>query len=238
MGFTKSLHFVLSYDKVINKNLRIKSEIYYQHLFNVPIENKAGSSFSLLNMGSGFERFFPDTLVNKGTGKNYGIEFTLEKFFSKGFYYMLTGSLYNSKATGNDGIERNTDFNGNFVINALGGYEKAISKKSTFTIGAKITYGGGKRYSDYDLAKSKAFGDGVIIESSRNIHQTKEYFRADLKLGIRINAKKVAHEVAIDIVNIFSTQNILGFTYNPDKNNLEKKYQLGFLPLFYYKVDF
>lgn len=238
MGFTKSLHFVLSYDKVLNKNLRIKSEVYYQHLFNVPIENKAGSSFSLLNMGSGFERFFPDTLVNKGTGKNYGIEFTLEKFFSKGFYYMLTGSLYNSKATGNDGIERNTDFNGNFVINALGGYEKALTKKSTFTTGAKITYGGGKRYSDYDLAKSKAFGDGVIVEASRNIYQTKEYFRADLKLGIRINAKKVAHEVAIDIVNIFNTRNILGFTYIPDKNILEKKYQLGFLPLFYYKVDF
>jgi hypothetical protein len=238
MGLTKSLHFVLGYDKVLNKNLRFKSEVYYQYLFNVPIENKAGSSFSLLNMGSGFERFFPDTLVNKGTGKNYGIEFTLEKFFSKGFYYMLTGSLYNSKATGNDGIERNTDFNGNYVVNALAGYEKAISKKSTFTTGAKITYGGGKRYSDYDFAKSKAFGDGVIIQSSRNIHQSKNYFRADLKLGLRINAKKISHEIAIDIVNVFKTKNILSIEYNADKNKTFEKLQLGFLPLFYYKVDF
>ncbi|MEY2829920.1 MAG: hypothetical protein RIQ33_1778 [Bacteroidota bacterium] len=238
MGFTKSFHLVLGYDKVLNKNLRFKSEIYYQYLFNVPIETKAGSSFSLLNMGSGFERFFPDTLKNKGTGKNYGIEFTLEKFFSKGFYYMITGSLYNSKATGNDGIERNTDFNGNFVINGLCGYEKGISKKSTFTTGAKITYGGGKRFSDYDLAKSKVFGDGVIVQSSRNTHQTKEYFRADLKLGIRINSKKLAHEVAIDLVNILRNKNILSIEYNADKNSTFKKYQLGFLPLFYYKVDF
>ncbi|MFM2048693.1 MAG: hypothetical protein RI955_1241 [Bacteroidota bacterium] len=238
MGFTKSLHVVLGYDKVFNKNLRFKSEVYYQYLFNVPIETKAGSSFSLLNMGSGFERFFPDTLTNKGTGKNYGIEFTVEKFFSKGYYYMLTGSLYNSKATGNDGIERNTDFNGNYVINALGGYEKAISKKATFTTGGKITIGGGKRYSDYDLAKSKAFGDGVIIPSSRNIHQSKNYFRADLKLGIRINAKKIAHEVAIDLVNVLMNKNILSIEYSADKNQTFEKLQLGFLPLFYYKVDF
>jgi hypothetical protein len=238
MGFTKSWHFVLGYDKVLNKNLRFKSEVYYQYLFNVPIEIKQGSSFSLLNMGSGFERFFPDTLVNKGTGKNYGIELTLEKFFSKSFYYMFTGSLYNSTAKGNDNIERNTDFNGNFVLNALAGYEKMLSKKTTFTTGTKITWGGGKRYSDYDLVKSKNFGDAVIVESSRNSHQTKNYFRTDLKLGLRINAKKIAHEIAIDLVNISFSKNILSYNYNIDKNVIEEKRQLGFLPLFYYKIDF
>ncbi|MFT7031382.1 MAG: hypothetical protein ACJA2C_002783, partial [Marinoscillum sp.] len=28
-------------------------------------------------------------LVNKGTGQNYGLEFTLERFFNRGFYYEI-----------------------------------------------------------------------------------------------------------------------------------------------------
>ena len=83
MGFTKSVHAVLSYDKSLSKYLRIKIETYYQYLLDAPIESRTGSSFSLLNMGSSFSRFFPDTLVNKGVGRNYGLEFTVEKFFSK-----------------------------------------------------------------------------------------------------------------------------------------------------------
>ncbi len=32
-----------------------------------------------------------------GKAKNYGIEFTLERFLNKGFYYLTTLSLYDSK---------------------------------------------------------------------------------------------------------------------------------------------
>ena len=243
MGFTKSVQAVLTYDKTINKHLRFKAETYYQYLYNVPIETRSGSSFSLLNMGSSFSRFFPDTLVNKGVGRNYGVELTLEKFFNKHFYFMLTGSLFDSKAKGNDNVWRNTDFNGNFVLNVLGGYEKNISAKTTFSIGTKITWGGGKRYSAYDSSKSRLIGDVVVIDNTRNAFQFNNYFRADLKLGIRINSNHLTHEIAIDLVNIFNTKNVLGYTYQADlvqqnKNPFVIKNQLGFLPLFYYKVDF
>ncbi len=243
MGFTRSAQMVLGYDKSLNKHWHLKFETYYQYLFDVPIETRAGSSFSLLNMGSSFERFFPDTLKNKGVGKNYGVEMTIEKFFGKGFYTLLTGSLFDSKAKGNDGVWRNTDFNGNFVLNILGGWEKNISKKTTFSAGGKITWGGGKRYSLIDTTLSRRAGDAVVMDASRNQFQFKNYFRADLKLGIRINTKKITHEIAIDLVNIFNTKNVLGYTYEPELakqniNPIATKYQLGFLPLFYYKVDF
>ena len=156
---------------------------------------------------------------------------------------MLTGSLFDSKAKGNDNVWRNTDFNGNFVLNVLGGYEKNISAKTTFSIGTKITWGGGKRYSAYDSSKSRLIGDVVVIDNTRNAFQFNNYFRADLKLGIRINSNHLTHEIAIDLVNIFNTKNVLGYTYQADlvqqnKNPFVIKNQLGFLPLFYYKVDF
>ncbi|MBI3234428.1 MAG: TonB-dependent receptor [Bacteroidetes bacterium] len=88
MGMTKSSHFVLGYDKMLSNAKRIKIETYYQYLWNIPVNNTP-TAFSLANTGSGFSRFFPDTLVNKGTAYNYGIEFTFEKFFSKGYYYLI-----------------------------------------------------------------------------------------------------------------------------------------------------
>jgi hypothetical protein len=89
MDFTRSMHYVLGYDLATSKNSRIKIETYYQDLYNVPVEVDS-SSFSLINQGSGFARFFPDSLQNTGTGTNYGVELTLEKFFSSKFFFMIT----------------------------------------------------------------------------------------------------------------------------------------------------
>jgi DNA-binding CsgD family transcriptional regulator len=37
--------------------------------------------------------FFDDVLVNKGTGHNYGVDFTLEKYLSDGYYYKEIGDM-------------------------------------------------------------------------------------------------------------------------------------------------
>ncbi len=243
MGFTRSHHIVAGYEHLF-KGVRLRSEAYYQYLFNVPIETRAGSSFSLLNQGSNFSRLFPDTLVNKGTGYNYGLELTIEKPFSHGYYVLFTASVFNSKAKGNDGVYRNTDYNGQFATNLLAGYEYKTGKNTTLISGLKITYAGGKLYSPPDVAASEALGDFVVIDSLRNTLRFPDYFRADVKLGIRINRPKVTHEIALDLVNVFGIKNLLSLTYNPDlaaqgvAYPFNKNYQLGFLPLFYYRVDF
>jgi hypothetical protein len=61
-------------------------------------------------------------------------------------------------------------------------------------------------------------------------------------LGYKINAKKVTHEFGLDLVNLLNTKNILSYTFAPDlqsqgQDPFIKEYQLGFLPLFYYKID-
>lgn len=243
MGFTRSHHAVGGYEHVFSTVLRVRTEVYYQYLFNVPVEIKAGSSFSLLNQGSSFSRVFPSVLQNTGTGYNYGLELTLEKVFSNHFYLLATGAVFDSKAKGNDGIYRNTDYNTGYAANLLGGYETRLGKYSTLLFGGKITYAGGRLYSPPDVSASNALGDFVVIESQRNSLRFPAYFRADMKLGVRINAEKYTHEIAIDLVNILSTKNILSLTYSPDlaaqgKEPFIKEYQLGFLPLFYYRIDF
>jgi hypothetical protein len=244
MDFSRSNHLVLSYDVLLKGNLHIKAETYYQYLYNIPVTSYA-SSYSLLNEGTDYNRFFPDSLVNKGTGTNYGIELTIEKFFSNSFFYMFTGSLYNSRYKGSDGIERSTDFNGNFATNLLVGKEYKLGKKklSVLNIGAKITYAGGHLYSPVNVDSSNIIKQEVIIDSLRNTERFHDYFRADIKIGLRFNRKKVAHEIGLDLVNVFNTKNVLSLIYAPNPLTpaaypMIQEYQLGFLPIFYYKIDF
>lgn len=243
LGFTRSIHNVISYDVALSPNLRVKAEVYYQYLYEVPV-NIYASSFSLLNQGSGYDRFFPDKLINRGTGKNIGTELTIEKFFSKDFFFMITGSLFDSKYKGSDNVERNTDFNGNFALNGLVAKEYKIgkNKNSVLTLGTKVTYAGGRRYTPADIPASAAASAIVGIDSLRNTKRFKNYFRWDIKAGFRANRKKVTHEFGLDIVNVLSTKNVLSLTYVPNPKNptdvVRENYQLGFLPLFYYKIDF
>lgn len=249
INFIRSHHFVVGYDKILTNDLRIKLEAYYQYLFDVPIETRVGSSYTVLDQGTGYSRDFPGQLWNGGTGYNDGVELTVEKSFSKGYYVLLTGSLFDSKAKGNDGVYRNTDYNSHYAVNLLGGYERKLGANSTLITGAKVTFIGGKLYSPVDTATSNKINDLVVFDSARNTLQLKPYFRADLKLGVRINAKKVTHEIAIDLVNVFNTKNVLTVSYayglalsGSSSSGLPTgfyyQYQLGFLPIFYYRIDF
>lgn len=244
LGFTRAQHFVLGYEKKFKQTSRIVMEAYYQSLYNVPIDTYS-SSYSLLNQGSMFNPPYPGKLVNNGTGSNYGLEFTLERYFNKSFFLLYTVTVYESKYKGSDGVTRNTDYNGNYVTNLLLGKEIKIGStgRKVFTISGKLTSAGGRRYSPANVAASEAVGNLVEVDSLRNTLQFHSYFRFDIKIGYKISTKKTTHEIAFDLVNIFNNKNILGLTYAPDPSNpsanpIKQEYQLGFLPLFYYRVDF
>ena len=238
LGFMQSTHAVLTYDIATKSNLRFKTETYYQYLNNIPVSNDPKSSYAVINQGSGFTRFFPDTMVNKGTGYNYGIEFTAEKFFSQGIFMLFTTSLYNSQYKGNDGVTRSTDYNGNYILNALFGKEFKIKERNALGLSGKFTYAGGKRYSPLDTIASRLAQDEVVIDSQRNTLKYKDYMRLDIKINYRINVKSFTHEIALDLVNVLNTKNILSLSYDPYTNKQYENYQLGFLPLFYYRIDF
>lgn len=243
MDFSRSLHSVISYSTTIKKTFQFKTEVYYQHLYNIPVEVE-NSSFSLLNQGSGFARFFPDSLKNEGTGQNYGIELTIQKFFNKSFFFLTTVSLYDSKYRGSDGVLRNTDFNGNYIVNGLIGKEFNFGKKQNQLIGlgAKVTYAGGKRWGYVDIDETNKLEEIVFLDEGYNSRRLPNYFRFDFKVNYTLNAKKVTHEFGLDLVNVFDTKNLLGLTYVPNDNNPNEPYQfrnqLGRLPLFYYKIEF
>jgi hypothetical protein len=65
----------------------------------------------------------------------------------------------------------------------------------------------------------------------------------DLKVNYKANRPKVTHEVGLDLVNVTGQENVLKLTYAPDENenpeeSVREEYQLGFLPVFFYRIDF
>ena len=240
MGFTRSFHAIASYDVFFKKDVRIKVEGYYQYIFNLPIDTFA-SSYSIINEGTGFDRFFPGRLVNKGIGRNVGIELTVEKFFTHNWFIMFSGSLYDARYRASDGQWYNSDFNGHYVTNLLGTKEFKWGKKrlNTIGIGGKVTFGGGQRYTPYDIAKSAAAGQAVVIDNERNKFEFNPYFRLDIKINYSFNSRKhLTQEVGIDLVNLTGQKNILRLQYVNASTQPQIVYQLGFLPLFYYRIDF
>lgn len=238
MGMTRSQHLVLGWDWNLKKDMRTKVETYYQSLSNIPVEVRS-SSFSLANTGSGFSRFFPDTLQNTGRGYNYGIEFTAEKFFTRGYYYMATFSLFDARYRGSDGKWRSTDFNTRYAFNALFAKEWTFNKKNALNVGGKLTLAGARLTSPMDTLQSRRDREFVGVDALKNTERFgSQYARFDLRVAYRINGKKVTHEIALDLVNLTNRKNILKYSYINEPPYFKQEYQLGFLPLFYYKLDF
>lgn len=242
IDFLRSFHSAIGYQKDFKNALTIKAEVYYQHLYNIPVE-VASSAFSIINQGAGFQRFYPGQLKNTGTGENYGLELTVQKHFDKSFYFLVTGSVFEAKYKGSDGIERNTDFNGNYAANFLGGKEFRINEKNMISVGLKFTTAGGRRYGYVDIPKSEELNELIYKDEGFNSRQHRAYYRLDLKLVYRLNTSKITHEFGLDLVNLLDTRNILDLAYapnllNPSAEPIAERLQLGFLPIFYYRIDF
>lgn len=237
LDFFKSDHFVFSYKHRFTNNLTLKSELYYQNLSSIAVDPKEGT-FSALNIGADFN--FPNNtgLLNDGTGKNYGAELTLQQNLRKGFYYLLTSSLFQSKYTGSDNIERNTYYNSNFVFNALFGKEVEINKNFTLTVDSKFTYAGGRRYTPIDLQASIINGAETLDDTKAFEQQYKPYIVPDLKIGIKTNIKKTTHTLSIDLQNFIGRKNVFTQIYINETQSIKTLYQRGFFPDVRYQIVF
>jgi len=243
LDFLKAQHFVLGYDYNFTSTMRLKTEVYYQQVLNAAIESKS-SSYSIINTAS-MNNYMPEGLQDGGTGENYGVELTLEKFMDKGFYALFTGSLYQSKYEGSDHVKRSTLFDGNYVVNFLTGKEWELSKYKTekkskkyIILDIKITAAGGQRYTPVDVEQSKQTMTTVYIDSKAYSEKFEDYFRADVRAAFRLEHKKISQEWVFDIQNITDHQNPMMMRFNRTTGQNDPVYQLGLFPMMQYRILF
>ena len=236
LDFTRAHHLVLSYDWQVSELVHFKAEPYYQQLFRVPVV--ANSSLSFVNLEADW--FFNQPLQNTGKARNYGIDFTLEKFMSRGYYYLLTASLFNSRYTGGDGIWRSARFNRNYVANALVGKEWYLGSRRPRVLGinTRFTYQGGNRYTPVDVAASLQARDVVFDDTRAFANQVAPGLNVHFTASYKINKKKSSHEIALKILNLTGQPDFYGYKYNFRDDTIDQDLASVVIPNLSYKIEF
>jgi hypothetical protein len=238
MGLSKARHFVLGHEYRLSKNLNSKLEFYYQDLYDIPVENIDTSNYSVLNVDEGY---IDKALTNAGTGKNYGVEYTLERYFAQNFYFLLTASLYDSKYKAKEGKLRNTKYNGNYAVNFLIGKEFRVgrnSKANSLGINAKFFFNGARKYIPVDLAASKAKGETVYDYSQAWEHKLDDVKQINFSVSYSINRPKTSHEFIIDVINLTNEKARNWEYYNKYTQKLDYYRQLNMIPNIMYRLHF
>jgi hypothetical protein len=244
LGLLKAHHFVLGYEKHFTENLLGKVEVYYQALYNLPVENIDTSYYATINEGIDYKYV---ELVNKGSGKNYGMEISIEHFFDKNFYFLLNGSLFDSKYKSLEGVWRNTRYNNNYIVNILCGKEfKNLGKKQNqiLALNTKILFEGGERY--IPLLRDDQGNVAVEPQNDRYFDYSKAYnnkldniFRLNLSISYKFNKPRATHEIFLDLMNLTNNQARLVEYYDESKpGNIGYKTAFGFFPNLMYRVYF
>jgi outer membrane receptor protein involved in Fe transport len=206
-------------------------------LYNVPVSASDTNTYSTLNqLGEGY---ITQQGTNKGKGRNYGIELSLEKYLSHNYYFLLSSSLYKSKYTASDNIERNTRFAGNYVNNLVAGKDFIYSRGSRrLGLNLKIALAGGFRDTPIDTDKSRQSGYTVYIEKQAFSYQFPAFFRTDARISYQWNKRHHTSTLSLDIQNVTNRINVYDRYYDPLQDKIVSQSNNGLIPVLNYKIEF
>lgn len=235
LGFNKAHHVVLGYNRSLTRYLHVKSELYYQQLFNIAVENDPASPVSTLVVEEGF---VTEPMVNQGKGKNYGAELTLEQFLQNNLYFLLSASFYNSSYKALDNTWRNSRFNGKQAISFTAGKEYALRKNRLLGFNIRAIYSGGYWTTPIDIEKSKQTGETTYIQSQAFTVQLPYYFRTDFRVSLKRNRANSTSTWSLDLQNATNRKNLGGQYFDAQSGEIKKWFMLPLLPILSYKIEF
>jgi hypothetical protein len=239
LGMSKAFHLVAGFDISVTKDIRLRAEGYFQHLYKIPIVNKITSQYSTINSS---ERLPEAQLENEGTGMNKGIEVTIEKSFTKGYYFLLTGSLFDSWYIPGDQQKYNTYYNTRYVSNLLTGKDFYIGKNKRNSIGinARYVFRGGYRYTPVDVAKTIKAKRIIFNTSATYDRQLPDFWRLDAGINFRRNQDRYAWIIMLDIQNVTNHENVFRRRFTWENGNIVSydNLSLGIVPVFNFRVEF
>ena len=236
LGFTRSHHLDLGLVKNWEHGLSFHGNLFYQYLFDVPVETTSGSTYSALNQ---LESWPPPNLINEGTGANYGFDATVEKMFYGNHYFIIGGSYYQSKYKTFDNREFDSRFNGSFTANSTYGKEWINkSKNRTIALSTRMLYIGGLR--EMPVNEPTSFDSGVTVYNTSKGFSEKlnDYVRFDLRVSLRKDKPGYTRTLALDIQNLFNIENDAYHYYDTFTRSITLKKQLGMIPIIVYRIDF
>ena len=239
LGLTRSHHISASFAQRLGDNAMLKIEPYWQWLFDVPVEQ--GSAYSIINHTS----FFQDRmLVNKGTGRNYGIDLTLERYLKDGFYGMLTGTLFKSEYRDAQGHWHHSRHDRLYIANAVGGKEWMLGRahKNVFGFNGRLTLMGGDRYTP--MTDDMTYEDimqlpdkSVPYDDGPDPYNAQKGMNLGYAFSVKytINKRHTSHHFILEYLQMRTFQ---GQTFDLRTHELVDRYTSLTFPNIAYRVEF
>lgn len=233
---SRSNHFVVAYNRLLTENLRLTAEVYYQHLYNIPV--KPDNYYSLVNFKK--EYLVKDSLSNQGEGTNRGIDLTVERFLNKNYYYLITGSLIDSKYLAGDRQTYRTRWDYGYVLNFLAGREFFTGKNRDRILGinGRVVFQGGERTHPVDQEQSLLAQDVVYDYSKAWEERFPNTFYIDFTVTFRINKHKYSSVWGVQIKNMLLEKSIFYHEFNNNDQVVEVRGEGFIFPNISYKIEF
>jgi hypothetical protein len=238
----------------------LNREIYFEPRFGLRWQITPGSSFiagfgfhsrieslsvynALIKNSSGVRTTLNHELgLSRSVHVVTGLELTIEKAFIKNYYFLITGSFFDSWYKAGDQHKYNTFYNTRFVSNILVGKDFYVGKdhRNSIGINAKCQSRGGYRYTPVDEKRT--------IKNKRIIYQTwatyesqlPDFMRLDAGINFRRNHPKYSWIIMLDIQNASNRKNVFRrrFTFENGQIVLNDVLSLGMVPVFNFRLEF
>ncbi|MGL1885773.1 MAG: carboxypeptidase-like regulatory domain-containing protein [Reichenbachiella sp.] len=234
LGLTKSMHFVASYEKSLWEDVTFKVEAYYQYMNNLPVSTNPEELYTPI-----FGGIIPDdTVANIGKGRNYGLEFTFQKYFTNNYYFLVTSSLFEAEYQAADGVWRDSKYNVGYINNFVGGKEFKWSDNKMIGVNGKLIWSGGKRFTPVDLEQSIIEEKTVYQEGELFTSQTKDYLRLDVGVSLHFYKPKSEHVLSLNIQNVTNRLNTWFEGYDSVNEEVFEYPMAGLIPILNYRIEF
>jgi len=184
--------------------------------------------------------FEGNILVNDGTGFNRGIELTLDKLFSNGYSFLVTGTLYESKYRNYMGKELHTKYDGSFAGSGMFMKEFTVGPggRNVLGLSTRILWTGGFRELPIDLDASIDAGREIKLWDYGFTEKMDNYFRIDLMVYFRRNRLRYTGEWKLEVINLTDKKNMLSYYYENSSQSIMVDYQNPLIPIITYRIQF
>lgn len=236
LDLIRAHHYVVSFDWAVNAKTRVHLEAYYQRLLHIPVSPDPLSTYAYTNETQGFAT---QALVSKGRGENKGIDLSLERAFSDGAFFILSGSVFQSRYSPLNGQWYRSRYDSRFTATFMGGKEWKTHREGVWQVGTRIICTGGMPLTPLAAVQDNV-EDPVLDEAHPFSINTQTYFRPDLRIAFRKNGLKTAWTIALDVQNVIARRNIdgLDYEYDPDLKDWVFRKSSGLVPIISYQLDF
>jgi len=130
LGFTRSGHLAAGYNYLISHDLRFRMEVYYEYLFDLPVKSTIPQYTVITRPWILCRPPVQWQPCQSWHREELWSGIHLWKIFLAAITFsFLTASIFNSTYQAYDKVIRSTAFNGNYAVNATGGYEFKIGKR-------------------------------------------------------------------------------------------------------------